>query len=330
MKKISIIVPAYNEEEVIEMFYDKTIEVLKRLENEYIYELIFIDDGSKDETLNKLKNLRKRDSKINIISFSRNFGKEAGILAGLQNTTGDFIVIMDADLQNDPNMIKKMLNYINEGYDTVTTIRNKKGESKIKSFLSNIFYKIIDSEKNIELKQGSQDFRMMTKQVKDAILTLNEYNRFSKGIFSWVGFKVKYIETENHKRAAGKTKWSYKALMSYALDGITSFSVKPLKIATIVGTIISILALILAIEIVLQTIIQGKEVPGYASTIISVLFIGGIQLISIGILSTYVGKIYLEIKNRPKYIYQVPLGFVPGVYIIKEKYIGENNERDSK
>ena len=317
MKKISIIVPAYNEEEVIEMFYDKTIEVLKRLENEYIYELIFIDDGSKDETLNKLKNLRKRDSKINIISFSRNFGKEAGILAGLQNTTGDFIVIMDADLQNDPNMIKKMLNYINEGYDTVTTIRNKKGESKIKSFLSNIFYKIIDSEKNIELKQGSQDFRMMTKQVKDAILTLNEYNRFSKGIFSWVGFKVKYIETENHKRAAGKTKWSYKALMSYALDGITSFSVKPLKIATIVGTIIYILALILAIEIVLQTIIQGKEVPGYASTIISVLFIGGIQLISIGILSTYVGKIYLEIKNRPK-------------YIIKEKYIGENNERDSK
>ena len=317
MKKISIIVPAYNEEEVIEMFYDKTIEVLKRLENEYIYELIFIDDGSKDETLNKLKNLRKRDSKINIISFSRNFGKEAGILAGLQNTTGDFIVIMDADLQNDPNMIKKMLNYINEGYDTVTTIRNKKGESKIKSFLSNIFYKIIDSEKNIELKQGSQDFRMMTKQVKDAILSLNEYNRFSKGIFSWVGFKVKYIETENHKRAAGKTKWSYKSLMSYALDGITSFSVKPLKIATIVGTIISILALILAIEIVLQTIIQGKEVPGYASTIISVLFIGGIQLISIGILSTYVGKIYLEIKNRPK-------------YIIKEKYIGENNERDSK
>lgn len=317
MKKISIIVPAYNEEEVIEMFYDKTIEVLKKLENEYTYELIFIDDGSKDETLNKLKNLRKRDSKINIISFSRNFGKEAGILAGLQNTTGDFIVIMDADLQNDPNMIKKMLNYINEGYDTVTTIRNKKGESKIKSFLSNIFYKIIDSEKNIELKQGSQDFRMMTKQVKDAILSLNEYNRFSKGIFSWVGFKVKYIETENHKRAAGKTKWSYKSLMSYALDGITSFSVKPLKIATIVGTIISILALILAIEIVLQTIIQGKEVPGYASTIISVLFIGGIQLISIGILSTYVGKIYLEIKNRPK-------------YIIKEKYIGENNERDSK
>ena len=317
MKKISIIVPAYNEEEVIEMFYDKTIEVLKKLENEYTYELIFIDDGSKDETLNKLKNLRKRDSKINIISFSRNFGKEAGILAGLQNTTGDFTVIMDADLQNDPNMIKKMLNYINEGYDTVTTIRNKKGESKIKSFLSNIFYKIIDSEKNIELKQGSQDFRMMTKQVKDAILTLNEYNRFSKGIFSWVGFKVKYIETENHKRAAGKTKWSYKALMSYALDGITSFSVKPLKIATIVGTIISILALILAIEIVLQTIIQGKEVPGYASTIISVLFIGGIQLISIGILSTYVGKIYLEIKNRPK-------------YIIKEKYIGENNERDNK
>ena len=317
MKKISIIVPAYNEEEVIEIFYEKTLEVLKEIQNNYTYELIFIDDGSKDETLNKLKKLRKKDNKINIISFSRNFGKEAGILAGLQNTTGDFIVVMDADLQNDPNMIKEMLNYINEGYDTVTTIRNKKGESKIKSFLSNIFYKIIDSEKNIELKQGSQDFRMMTKQVKDAILSLNEYNRFSKGIFSWVGFKVKYIETENHKRAAGKTKWSYKSLMSYALDGITSFSVKPLKIATIVGTIISILALILAIEIVLQTIIQGKEVPGYASTIISVLFIGGIQLISIGILSTYVGKIYLEIKNRPK-------------YIIKEKYIGEADERDNK
>lgn len=317
MKKISIIVPTYNEQEVIEMFYNETSKVLQPLMNKYTYEIIFVDDGSQDETLNKLKELNNLDKRVNIISFSRNFGKEAGMYAGLKNATGDICVVMDSDLQHDPNIILQMLKYIEEGYDTVTTIRNRKGESKIKSFFSKIFYKLMQSEDEISLKQGSQDFRMMTKNVVEAILSLEEYNRFSKGIFSWVGFKTKYIEVQNRPRAAGKTKWNYKKLFRYALEGLTSFSVKPLKIATISGGIISILSLVLAIEIVVQTLIQGKDVPGYASIITSVLFIGGIELISIGILSEYVGKMYLEIKNRPK-------------YIIKEKIMEETNERDNK
>lgn len=317
MKKISIIVPTYNEQEVIEMFYNETSKVLQSLMDKYTYEIIFVDDGSQDETLNKLKELNNLDKRVNIISFSRNFGKEAGMYAGLKNGTGDICVVMDSDLQHDPNIILQMLKYIEEGYDTVTTIRNRKGESKIKSFFSKIFYKLMQSEDEISLKQGSQDFRMMTKNVVEAILSLEEYNRFSKGIFSWVGFKTKYIEVQNRPRAAGKTKWNYKKLFRYALEGLTSFSVKPLKIATISGGIISILSLVLAIEIVVQTLIQGKDVPGYASIITSVLFIGGIELISIGILSEYVGKMYLEIKNRPK-------------YIIKEKIMEKTNERDNK
>ena len=316
MKKLSVIVPAYNEEEVIELFYNKLKEVIDKITEKYEYEIIFVDDGSKDETLNKLKKLRQSDKNIKIISFSRNFGKEAGIYAGLENSKGDIVVLLDADLQHDPENIIQMLKYIEEGYDTVTTIRNRKGESKIKSWFSNMFYKIMSGNKQIKLKKGSQDFRMMTRQVVQAILDLKEYNRFSKGIFSWVGFKTKYIEVENHKRAAGKTKWSFTNLFRYAIDGITSFSVAPLKIATICGSIVSILSLIFAIEIIIQTLAMGKDVPGYASTITSVLFMGGIQLVTIGILSEYVGKIYLEVKGRPQ-------------YIAKEKIIGEENEKNN-
>ncbi len=316
MKKLSVIVPAYNEEEVIELFYNKLKEVIDKITEKYEYEIIFVDDGSKDETLNKLKKLRQSDKNIKIISFSRNFGKEAGIYAGLENSKGDIVVLLDADLQHDPENIIQMLKYIEEGYDTVTTIRNRKGESKIKSWFSNMFYKIMSGNKQIKLKKGSQDFRMMTRQVVQAILDLKEYNRFSKGIFSWVGFKTKYIEVENHKRAAGKTKWSFTNLFRYAIDGITSFSVAPLKIATICGSIVSILSLIFAIEIIIQTLAMGKDVPGYASTITSVLFMGGIQLVTIGILSEYVGKIYLEVKGRPQ-------------YIAKEKITGEENEKNN-
>ena len=239
---------------------------------------------------------------VNIISFSRNFGKEAAMYAGLNNSTGDYVVIMDADLQHEPKVILQMLKYIEEGYDTVTTIRNRKDESKINSGFAKIFYEIMNGEKNLELKQGAQDFRMMTRQVVEAILDLKEYNRFSKGIFSWVGFKTKYIKVQNKPRRAGKTKWDFLGLSKYAVEGLTSFSTKPLKISTIFGSVISLISLILAVQIVIQTLIVGKDVPGYASTITSVLFIGGIQLITIGILSEYVGKIYLEIKDRPKYI----------------------------
>lgn len=317
MKTLSIVVPAYNEEDVIELFYKKVKEIVDRIKEKYEYEIVFVDDGSTDNTLNILKKLRESDKNINIISFSRNFGKEAGMYAGLKNSSGDIVVILDADLQHDPENIIKMIKYIEEGYDTVTTIRNRKGESKIKSFFANMFYKFMSGNKETKLKKGSQDFRMMTRQVVQAILELKEYNRFSKGIFNWVGFKTKYIEVENQKRAAGKTKWNFMKLFKYAIDGITSFSVGPLKVATVSGGIISLLSLIFAIQIVIQTLIMGKDVPGYASTITSVLFMGGIQLITIGILSEYVGKIYLEIKGRPQ-------------YIVKEKIVGEKDENNNR
>lgn len=301
-KKISIIVPCYNEEEVLKDFYNKTINVLEEA-NKYEYEIIFIDDGSKDETLNILKEMKKINKKLRIVSFSRNFGKEAGIYAGLRNATGDLIVVMDADLQHPPETILEMIKGIEEGYDVVTTIRkNRKGEPAIRSFFSRLFYKIMQKFDGIDLKQGSQDFRMMTKQVANAILELKEYNRFSKGIFNWVGFNVKYIEIDNVERKKGNTKWSFYKLFKYAMEGFVSFTTTPLKISTILGTIISIISFISVITIILQTVIFGKDVPGYASIITSVLFIGGIQLLSIGILSEYTSKIYLEIKDRPKYI----------------------------
>ncbi len=302
MKIISIVIPAYNEEEAIEMLYKEAKAVMEEIKERYDYEMVFVDDGSGDNTLKVLKSLYKSDNKIKIISFSRNFGKEAGIYAGLSNCKGDLVSVMDADLQNDPKIILQMLQAIEEGYDTVTTIRNRRHEKRIKSFFSKLFYKLIKTADNVEIKNGSQDFRLMTRQVVDAILELKEYNRFSKGIFNWVGFKTKYIEVENRERVAGKTKWSYNGLIKYAIEGITSFTTKPLRVATVSGAIISMLSVILAVQIVMQTLIEGKETPGYASIITSVLFIGGIQLITIGILSEYVGKIYLEIKKRPQYI----------------------------
>ena len=302
MKKLSIVVPMYNEEEVIELFYKETKKVVDDISKDYSYEMLFVDDGSKDKTIEKVKALREKDKNVKYISFSRNFGKEAGIYAGLSNAKGDLVVLLDADLQHDPKYIKDMLKYIEEGYDTVTTMRNRKGESKIKSYFSESFYKIMKEAKDIELKQGSQDYRMMTRKVVDAILEIKEYNRFSKGIFSWVGFKTKYIEVENRTRAAGKSKWNFGSLFKYAVEGITSFTLKPLKISIVIGILISIFAFISAVAIVIQTLVVGKDVPGYASIITAVLFMGGIQLISIGILSEYVGKIYLETKNRPNYI----------------------------
>ena len=302
MKKLSIIVPMYNEEEVIELFYKETKKVVNEIADKYDYEMLFVDDGSKDKTIEKVKEIRKNDRKVRYISFSRNFGKESGIYAGLSNCKGDLAVLLDADLQHDPKYIPEMIKYIEEGYDTVTTLRNRKGESKIKSWFSEFFYQIMKEAKNIELKQGSQDFRMMTRQVVDAILEMKEYNRFSKGIFSWVGFKTKYIEVENRTRAAGKSKWSFKSLTKYAIEGITSFTLKPLKISIVIGILISVVALISALAIIIQTLACGKDVPGYASIITAILFMGGIQLISIGILSEYVGKIYLETKNRPSYL----------------------------
>lgn len=304
MKKISIIVPCYNEEDVLSLFNEEIHKtVIDNIKENYTYELLFVNDGSSDNTLKVLKELKNTDDHIRIISFSRNFGKEAAMYAGLENCTGDLIVIMDADLQHSPEKILKMLDGISEGFDVVTTVRkNRKGESKIRSFLSRLFYKCMHGSSKVEVKQGAQDYRMMTRQVVNAILELKEYNRFSKGIFSWVGFNVKYIETDNRERAAGKSKWNFFGLFQYAKEGLISFSTMPLKISIILGLIISFVAIVLGIIIFAQTLFLGKDVPGYASTIVSVLFIGGIQLVSIGILSEYIAKMYMEIKNRPKYI----------------------------
>lgn len=301
MKKISIIVPCYNEEENINNFYEEIVKTLEKVKDNYSYEIIFVNDGSSDATEANVKEIRKTDSNIILISFSRNFGKEAAIYAGLNNATGDLVALIDADLQHPPKKILEMLEGINEGYDVVATKRkNRKGEPVIKSTFSKLFYKMM--RMFIPIEKNVQDFRLMKKEVVDAILSLKEYNRFSKGIFTWVGFNIKYIEIENIERKEGKTKWSFRKLFNYAIEGITSFTTAPLKVSTLMGFCISIIAIISTIIIILQTLMYGKDVPGYASIITAILFMGGVQLISIGILSEYISKMYLEIKKRPKYI----------------------------
>jgi glycosyltransferase, GT2 family len=301
MEKISIVVPCYNEEKNINNFYEEMIKTLEKVKENYSYEIIFVNDGSNDQTEIEVKKVRKTDKNVILISFSRNFGKEAAIYAGLNNATGDLVALIDADLQHPPVTILEMIKGINEGYDVVATKRkNRKGEPVIKSVFSKLFYKMM--RMFIPIEKNVQDFRLMKKEVVDAILSLKEYNRFSKGIFTWVGFNIKYIEIENIERKAGKTKWSFKKLFSYAIEGITSFTTAPLKASTLMGFCISIIAIISTIVIILQTLIYGKDVPGYASIITAILFMGGVQLISIGILSEYISKMYLEIKKRPKYI----------------------------
>ena len=301
MKKISIVVPCYNEEKNINNFYEEMIKTLEKVKENYSYEIIFVNDGSNDQTEIEVKKVRKTDKNVILISFSRNFGKEAAIYAGLNNATGDLVALVDADLQHPPVTILEMIKGINDGYDVVATKRkNRKGEPIIKSAFSKMFYKMM--RMFIPIEKNVQDFRLMKKEVVDAILSLKEYNRFSKGIFTWVGFNIKYIKIENIERKAGKTKWSFKKLFSYAIEGITSFTTAPLKASTLMGFCISIIAIISTIVIILQTIIYGKDVPGYASIITAILFMGGVQLISIGILSEYISKMYLEIKKRPKYI----------------------------
>ena len=284
MEKISIVVPCYNEEKNINNFYEEMIKTLEKVKENYSYEIIFVNDGSNDQTEIEVKKVRKTDKNVILISFSRNFGKEAAIYAGLNNATGDLVALIDADLQHPPVTILEMIKGINEGYDVVATKRkNRKGEPVIKSVFSKLFYKMM--RMFIPIEKDVQDFRLMKKEVVDAILSLKEYNRFSKGIFTWVGFNIKYIEIENIERKAGKTKWSFKKLFSYAIEGITSFTTAPLKASTLMGFCISIIAIISTVVIILQTLIYGKDVPGYASIITAILFMGGVQLISIGILS---------------------------------------------
>ena len=302
MKNIDIIVPCYNEGEVLNIFYNEVEKVISNIEN-YNFSYIFIDDGSIDDTLSILKTLAKDDIKVKYVSFSRNFGKESAMYAGLKSSKGDMVLIMDADMQNPPSMIPKMINYIERGYDCCGGYRSdRKGDGKIRTFFTNKFYSITNKISEVTMPNGAGDFRLMTRKMVNAILALSEVQRFSKGIFSWVGFKTKWISFENVERAGGVSKWNFFNLFSYAIDGITAFSTFPLKIASILGFIISCSSFLYLTYIILKTLILGVDVAGYASLITINLFIGGIIILSCGILGEYIGKIYLEVKKRPIYI----------------------------
>lgn len=308
MSLLSIIVPCYNEEESIIAFYDEFISVYTSsiidYNSEIKYELILVNDGSKDNTLKLLKELAFKDENVKYISFSRNFGKESALYAGLKNSSGDYIAVMDADLQDPPNLLPKMIIALDrEDYDIVATRRvSREGEPPIRSFFARTFYKLFNRISKVELVDGARDYRLMTRQVMDAILDLSEYNRFSKGIFSWVGFNTKWLEYANIERASGETSWSFWGLFKYAIEGVMAFTTVPLVISTVLGILISIISFLYLIYIVLSTILFGNDVQGWASTVSIMILLGGIQLFSIGVLGQYLGKTYIETKHRPIYI----------------------------
>jgi len=307
VKLVSIVVPCYNEQEVLPMFYDEITKVTDGMSAkwpELEFEYLFINDGSKDNTLPILRSLADRDKRVRYISFSRNFGKESGMYAGLKNSRGDYIVVMDADLQHPPSFLPEMYSYVKDGeYDCATTRRvSRKGESKIRSWFARKFYKIMNKISQTEIVDGAQDFRFMSRQMVDAILDMSEYNRFSKGIFSWVGFSTRYIEYENVERPAGTSSWSFWGLFKYSLEGIMAFSTAPLAISSLLGIISCIIAFILMIVTVIKTLAFGEDVAGYPTTICVIFLLSGLQLFCTGILGQYLSKTYLETKHRPIYI----------------------------
>ncbi|MBE6848791.1 MAG: glycosyltransferase family 2 protein [Ruminococcus sp.] len=307
MSLISIIVPCYNEEAVLPLFYEEIQKVMEQMRTEHshlTFELLFIDDGSKDKTLALLREMALKDQRVRYISFSRNFGKEAGMFAGLENAKGDYVVVMDADLQHPPAFLPQMYNYVKDGeYDCATTRRvSRKGESKIRSAFARTFYKIMNKISQTEIVDGAQDFRFMTRQMVDSILSMREYNRFSKGIFSWVGFKVRYIEYENVERAAGTTAWSFWGLFRYSLEGIFAFSTAPLALASLLGVISCLVAFIMCVVIIIKTLAFGEPVAGFPTIMCGMFFLGGLQLFCTGILGQYLSKTYLECKHRPVYL----------------------------
>lgn len=301
-KLIDIVVPCYNEEDVLDLFYTETQKVLAAITN-YDFRFIFIDDGSKDKTLSILKQLAKEHHQVCYISFSRNFGKEAGIYAGLKYSSGDYTIVMDADLQHPPSLIPIMIQEIENGHDCCAAMRTSRtGERKIRSAFSRSFYRFSNHLTDVKLVEGAVDFRILSRQMVDAVLDLSEVQRFSKGIFSWVGFDTKWIPYENVERTLGKTKWSFWGLFKYAIDGITSFSVMPLRLVSALGFFISLFAFLYIVITLIQTMISGIAVPGYVTTLCAVLFLGGIIELSVGILGEYIGHIYMETKERPIFI----------------------------
>ena len=312
MKKLlSIVVPAYNEQEALPIFY-KTVHEMENELSQVELEFLFIDDGSRDGTLQVVRELHQQDSRVHYVSFSRNFGKEAGIFAGLENARGDYVVIMDADLQDPPALLPEMLGYLESGeYQCVATRRvDRKGEPPIRSWFARKFYRIMNRISSADIVDGARDYQMMTRRVVDAIVAMGEYNRFSKGIFGWVGFKRKWIEFENVERVAGETKWSFWKLFVYAIDGIVAFSTAPLTLISVFGVIMCLVAFIFIVFIIIRTLIFGDPTNGWPSMACIILLVSGIQLLCLGIIGQYMAKTYLETKKRP-------------IYLVQEEELGE-------
>ncbi|WP_247905746.1 glycosyltransferase family 2 protein [Streptococcus anginosus] len=304
---ISIIVPCFNEEESLPLFYAEMEKIKSQIDDNFEY--IFVNDGSKDRTLQVLRDLNQADKNVHYLSFSRNFGKEAALYAGLKHATGDLVTVMDADLQDPPELLLTMKSMLekNPDLDCVGTRRTTRdGEPPIRSFFAKMFYKLINRISQVEMVDGARDFRFMRRQMVDAILEVSEYNRFSKGIFAWVGFKTEYLEYKNVERVAGKTSWSFWQLLNYSLEGIINFSDAPLTIAFLGGVVACLLAFFLIIIVIVRTLIFGDPTSGWPSMVSIILFLGGFQLLTIGILGKYIGKIFMETKKRP-------------IYVIKEK-----------
>lgn len=308
MKLLSVIVPCFNEEESVADFYDELMKNKSFFEKKELeIEILYIDDGSKDRTVEEVKKLHDKDDRVHLISFSRNFGKEAGIYAGLQNAKGDYAVVMDVDLQDPPSLLPEMFSYIEQGYDSVATRRvSRKGEPVIRSFFARLFYRLMHKISSTEIVDGARDYRLMTRQVVEAILSMKEYNRLTKGIYGWVGFKTKWIEFENVERQKGETKWSFWKLLLYSIEGIVAFSTMPATLASIIGIVFCVLAFLLTIGIIIRTLIFGDPVSGWPSLVCIISLISGVQLFCLGIVGQYVSKTYLEVKDRP-------------IYIVKEK-----------
>ncbi|MBO5564190.1 MAG: glycosyltransferase family 2 protein [Lachnospiraceae bacterium] len=304
MKRLSVVVPCCNEESNVRFFYEEFLknEAFFR-ENDLTFELIYVDDGSKDKTLEAIKALRAEDERVSYVSFSRNFGKEAAMYAGLQKASGDYVATMDADLQDPPSLLPELYGYLQEGYDCAATRRvTRKGEPAIRSFFARCFYKMINRYSETEIVDGARDYRLMTRQMVDAVLSVKEYNRFSKGIFSWVGFKTKWVEFENVERLHGETKWSFWKLFRYALDGIFSFTAVPLSLVSGLGVFFCVLAFVMILFVVVRALIFGDPTSGWPSMVCIILLVSGVQMLCLGVLGQYLSKTYMEVKERPLYV----------------------------
>lgn len=303
MPKISIVVPCYNEQAALPIFYQEIIRIAGEM-NYAEFEFVFIDDGSKDDTLPTLRRLAAQDKRVRFVSLSRNFGKEAGMLAGLEAATGDFVATMDADLQDPPSLLPALYKAVSgEGYDCAATCRTtREGEPPVRSFFACVFYKLINRISDADIVDGARDYRLMRRAMVDAILSMREYNRFSKGIFGWVGFKTKWVPFVNVERVAGETKWSFWKLFLYSLEGIIAFSTAPLALASVLGVLICLIAFVFVVVVLVKTLAFGDPVGGWPSMMCVMLFLGGVQLLCIGISGQYLAKTYLEAKRRPVYL----------------------------